>query len=220
MASAQLTVVFCLPGASYSGRFLQCWTDLLGWCLANGIRPLLSQHYSCNIYYARTMCLGADILRGAKQRPFDGKLAYDYLMWIGSDVVFTPGQFQRLLSHQVDIVAGLYLMEDGKHFATVKDWDEEYFTKHGPFQFLRPEDVQGAQRLVEVAYTGMGFMLVKHGLFEKLEYPWFRPVEKRIGDVVDFTMEDVAFCLRAKETGFTILVDPCVRVGHQKSLVL
>ncbi len=31
-----VTVVFCLPGNSFSGRFLECWTTLIAWCLANG----------------------------------------------------------------------------------------------------------------------------------------------------------------------------------------
>jgi GT2 family glycosyltransferase len=74
--------------------------------------------------------------------------------------------------------------------------------------------------LIEVSYTGMGFMLVRKEVFESLEYPWFRPLEKRIGDMVDFTMEDVAFCLKAKEKGFGIFVDTGVRVGHEKRVVL
>jgi GT2 family glycosyltransferase len=166
------------------------------------------------------MCLGADVLRGAQQKPFDGKLAYDYLMWIDSDVLFTPQQFARLLSHQCDIVAGLYLMEDGKHFAAVRDWDEEHFAKHGSFRFLTPGMLEGEEKLVEVAYTGMGFMLVKQGVFEKLEYPWFKPIEKKIGEAVDFTMEDVSLALRARELGVKVLVDPQVRVGHEKTVVL
>jgi hypothetical protein len=48
----------------------------------------------------------------------------------------------------------------------------------------------------------------------------FRPIEKKIGDMVDFTMEDVAFCLQAREKGIKILVDPEVRVGHEKNVVL
>lgn len=74
--------------------------------------------------------------------------------------------------------------------------------------------------MLEVANTGMGFMLVKRGVFESLDYPWFRPIEKRIGTMVDFTMEDVAFCLTAKEKGYKILVDPRVRVGHEKGTVV
>ncbi len=38
--------------------------------------------------------------------------------------------------------------------------------------------------------------------------------------MVDFTMEDVAFCLQAKERGFKILIDTKVRVGHEKKVVL
>ena len=209
-----LTVVFCLPGASFSGRFLECWTELVAWCLSAGIRPILSRKQSCNIYYVRNMCLGADVMRGQNQKPFDGQIDYDYLMWIDSDVVFSPQQFQRLLGHGKDIVSGIYMMEDGRSFATVKEWDEEFFAQHGHFPFLTPGDLgstppagggphsgslpqgESGPGLLEVAYTGMGFMLVKRGVFESLEYPWFRPIEKRIGDAVDFTMEDVAFCLQ------------------------
>lgn len=244
-----LTVVFCLPGSSFSGRFVQCWTNLLAWCLGNSIRPVLSQRYSCNIYYVRNMCLGADVSRGKDQKPFDGKLDYDYIMWIDSDILFTPEQFARLLSHDKEIVAGLYLMQGGSAYAAVLEWDEDYFAKHGHFRFLTPEDLatnpqpgsghpgwkdvrdenqtspnpQSTIRnpqLVGVAYAGMGFMLVKYGVFEGMEYPWFRPIQKRIGDMVDYTMEDVAFCLRAREMGYRVLADPGVKVRHEKGQVL
>jgi hypothetical protein len=111
-------------------------------------------------------------------------------------------------------------MEGGKQFATVRDWNEEYFAKNGCFEFLGEAALQGKEAPIEVAYTGMGFMLVKRGVLEKLDYPWFKPVGKRIGDMVDFTMEDVGFCLRAKEQGLQVLIDPLVRVGHEKRVVL
>ena len=220
MDKRPLTVVFCLPGASFSGRFLQCWTELLAWCLRNGITPVISQKQSCNIYYVRNMCLGADVLRGAKQKPFDGKLRYDYIMWIDSDILFTPEHFGRLLAHDADIVSGVYLMEDRKHFAAVQDWDEQYFAEHGCFRFLTPANLDGKEGLLEVAYTGMGFMLVKKGVFESMEYPWFRPLRKQIGNAVDFTMEDGGFCLFARERSFSPMVDCTVRVGHLKQLAL
>ena len=165
------------------------------------------------------MCLGADVSRGKEQKPFNGKIDYDYLMWIDSDMVFNPQHFKRLLDHNKDIVSGIYMMDDGKHFATCKNWDEEFFKKHGHFEFLIFVDVKGREGLLEVCYTGMGYMLVKKGVFESMEYPWFKPVEKQIGDMKDFTMEDVAFCLKAKEKGFKILIDPGVRVGHEKKVI-
>lgn len=239
-------IIFCLTGSNFSGKFLDCWTNLVSYCLQNNIQMVVNRRESCNIYYVRNMCLGADLQRGEAQKPFDGKIDYTHLMWIDSDMVFNPQQFQKLLDDDKDIVSGLYFMDNGQQFATVKDWDEEYFKKNGGFEFLTPKDIEATLKglpykdadkngspnpsptpsptrvegLIEVAYTGFGFMMIKKGVFESMTYPWFRPIEKKIGNMVDFTMEDVAFCLRAKETGFKVHIDPLVRVGHEKKVVL
>lgn len=214
-----MTVVFCFPGNCFSGLFLQGWTQILLFCIQNNIRPILSIHYSNNIFFVRNMCLGGNVTRGKSQKPFDGKVDYDYLMWIDSDIVFNPGQFAAILNHQADIVSGLYLMEGGRNFATVKDWDEEYFKKNGFFRFLSPADIQKAEGLMEVTYTGMGFMLVKKGVFEAMEYPWFEPKKHEIGGMADYSSEDVGFCLKAREKGFKVMADPKAIVGHEKKIV-
>jgi GT2 family glycosyltransferase len=214
------TIVFCLPGNQVSSKFLECWSALLLYCVFNNIRPVLSLRQSCNIYYVRNMCLGADVLAGKNQEPFQGKIDYDYIMWIDSDILFTPTNFEALLKHDLDIVSGLYHMEDGKSYAAYRFWDEGYFKKHGCFEPLTAETIAAQKAPFAVDYAGMGFMLVKKGVFEKMEYPWFRPIEKKIGRAVDFTMEDVSFCLTARKLGFGILVDPNVLVGHEKKVVL
>jgi len=218
-------VIFALPGREFSGRFLQCWTELVYACLQNGIQPIMSQHYSPLLYYVRNMCLGGDNLRGIDQKPFGGQLDYDYIMWIDSDVVFTPDHFFKLLQDDKDIASGLYMMADNTHYATVEDWDDEFFLKHGHFQFLNREMVQAKQgKLFTADYTGFGWVLIKKGVFESLQYPWFQPVwtEYNIdGKIVrDFTMEDVAFCKMIKEKGYDVWIDPSVIVGHEKMVVL
>lgn len=218
-------VIFALPGREFSGRFLQCWTELVYACLQNGIQPIMSQHYSPLLYYVRNMCLGGDNLRGIDQKPFGGQFDYDYIMWIDSDVVFTPDHFFKLLQDDKDIVSGLYMMSDNTHYATVEDWDDDFFLKHGHFQFLNREMVQAKQgKLFTADYTGFGWVLVKKGVFESLQYPWFQPVwtEYNIdGKIVrDFTMEDVAFCKMIKEKGYDVWIDPAVIVGHEKVMVL
>jgi hypothetical protein len=218
-------VIFALPGREFSGRFLQCWTELVYACLQNGIQPIMSQHYSPLLYYVRNMCLGGDNLRGIDQKPFGGQFDYDYIMWIDSDVVFTPDHFFKLLQDDKDIASGLYMMSDNTHYATVEDWDDEFFLKHGHFQFLNREMVQAKQgKLFTADYTGFGWVLIKKGVFESLQYPWFQPVwtEYNIdGKIVrDFTMEDVAFCKMIKEKGYDVWIDPSVIVGHEKMVVL
>jgi GT2 family glycosyltransferase len=209
-------IIFCLPGRSFSGAFLKCWTELYAELVARGFNPMFVQKYTSNVYYVRSMCLGADVRRGVHQKPFDGKVDYDYLMWIDSDIIFTPNDFFRLLNHRKDIVGGLYLMENGLQFPVVEKWDEEYFQKNGTFQFMEKDEVANKKGIFEVAYNGFGFLLIKKGVFEKIPYPWFAPKMLKIGNCEDFPSEDVSFCLRARDAGFKIYTDPNVIVGHEK----
>jgi hypothetical protein len=141
-------------------------------------------------------------------------------MWIDSDIVFNPDQFFKLIAWKKDIVSGIYMMEGGKFFASVQNWDEEYFKQHGSFQFMTPEDIKNKKDLIEVDYTGFGFLLAKYGIFESLEYPWFQPIFHTIGNARDFSAEDVSACRLLKEKGFHIYIDPAIRVGHEKKVIL
>ena len=79
------------------------------------------------VSYARCLCLGADVRRGTHQKPFDGKIDYDYIMWIDSDQVFSFEQIQKLISYDKDIVSGIYKMSDNINYATVETMDEQFF---------------------------------------------------------------------------------------------
>ena len=176
-------ILFAIPGREFSGNFLNCWTDTLLKCIKNGINPMLSNKYSSMVSYARCLCLGADVRRGVNQAPYDGKIDYDYIMWIDSDIVFSFEQIQKLISYDKDIVSGIYKTENGENFACVKDWDQNYYKKNGSFYFLQRKDVLNRHGLMEVDYNGMGFMLIKKGVFEKVKYPWFCQLKKQIGDL-------------------------------------
>jgi GT2 family glycosyltransferase len=125
---------------------------------------------------------------------------------------------------EVNIASGLYLMADGsrepKKFATVVDWDEKFFEKNGYFKFVEREDIVGETKPFVADYTGFGFMLIKKGVFESLDYPWFQPIFFNIGNAHDFCMEDVGFCLKAKEKGHKVWINPQVIVKHEKKILL
>ena len=61
--------------------------------------------------------------------------------------------------------------------------------------------------------------MIKKGVFEEMEYPWFAPKMQvfESGSVQDMCGEDVSFCLDAKEMGYDIWCDPRIRVGHEKT---
>jgi hypothetical protein len=214
-------VIFCMPGRTYSREFLLGWTDLIMQASARGHQCMVSQQYTSCVHFARAKCLGGDVLKGPNQKPFQGQVDYDVIMWIDSDMVFRPDDFFTLLESPHDVTAGLYMMESMKEFAAVKDWDTAHFAEHGAFKFLEPADVDPESRYLQVAYSGMGWMMIRKGVVEDLKYPWFYgPLEVISDSVVDMNSEDVSFCKALVAAGHPIYVDTKVRVGHQKALVI
>lgn len=212
-----MKIVFCLPGRQYSREFLMSWTELMMQATAKGHQCMVSQNYSSVVHFSRAKCLGGDVTAGANQKPFQGKVDYDAIMWIDSDIIFKPEDFFSLLESPHDVTAGMYMMEDMQHFAIVKEWDEEYFKKNGTFEFVKADDMsKTTNRYTKVAYSGMGWMLMHKGVLEEIQYPWFYGELQQIGAMQDMMAEDVALCRKLKE----VYVDTTVRVGHQKSVIL
>ena len=223
-----LKIIFCLPGTTFTHNFLMSWSNILTYCLNNKIIPIISQKTNSNVYFVRNACLGGNIMAGVNQKPFGGRIDYDFIMWIDSDQVFTVEQFAKLLAHNKNIVSGLYLMKGGDNYATVKHWDENFFKKNGYFRFLSKNDIESIVKkstdLFTVDYTGFGWMLIKKGVIEKMQYPWFHAKEFTTTvngvQVKEMLSEDLSFCHAVKDLGFKIYIDPTIIVGHEKMQIL
>ena len=108
------TIVFCLPGRGCSFTFLKNFVQLCFDMVQNGMSIQISQDYSSMVNFARCKCLGANVLRGPKQVPWDGKLAYDYQLWIDSDIVFDTNKFWQFVTWQfLQRVKSKRLLQDG-----------------------------------------------------------------------------------------------------------
>ena len=213
-----MRIVFCLPGNTYSGTFLQCFTDVWTWCLQNGIQPVLSQSYSSMVNFARCQVAGADVNRGLKQKPFNGQ-HYDYMMWIDSDQIFKVENFTKLLSMQSDVASGWYSQPHG-YTPVVEKLNEDYFAENGHYQFIKEDEMQARKFAFKADYIGFGWVLVKQGVFEQMEYPWFAPKKLKVPQGYEMCSEDVAWCLDAKALGIDIYVDPQIHVGHEKIQII
>ena len=219
-----MKVVLALPGKSFSGTFLMNWTQTVMSLSKKGYEVVVTNEYSSYVTYSRMKPLGLDVLRGADQVPFGGTLNYDVWLTIDSDIIFTPEQVIQLIedTEKYPVVSGLYRMQDGVHFATVQEWDVEYFKKYGSFEFMR--DLP-ADKYVPVAYSGMGFFACRRGVIEKLKYPYFSyplvEIEAEDGKILrDTCSEDVSFCKNLTDAGFEIMVNTGLHVGHEKTLVV
>lgn len=218
-----MKVILCLTGNNFSGNFLDCYGETIHYFIRKGWDFAVSRKESSSVFHVRSAVLGADVLRGKKQKPFDNKVNYDWLMWIDSDIVWRPQQIEELLNTKGDVVSGLYIMSNNVQFTAVETLDNQFFKKNGYYEFLTRDKLNEDKykQPFEVDYVGMGFMAVKRGVFENLDYPWFKPKNFDLGnDIVDFSSEDVGFCQRAKHKGFSIVVNPSIIVGHEKKVIL
>ena len=224
-------IVFCLPGRNVSYTYLKNFVSLCFDIVQNGMSIQISQDYSSMVNFARCKCLGANVLRGPDQVPWDGKLEYDYQIWIDSDIVFNTDQFWQLLDladdgeQEREIVAGWYATEDGTTTSVAHWLEEDDFRKNGGvMNHETVESISKRKKPFTVDYTGFGWVMIKNGVFEdeKMTYPWFAPKMQQFesGAVQDMCGEDVSFCLDAIDAGYDIWCDPRIRVGHEKTRVI
>jgi hypothetical protein len=122
----------------------------------------------------------------------------DYLLWLDSDMRFPKETIGHLLSRDKPIVAANYSTRrmPVKPTAMVDD---------GSGNVGRVYTAPDSEGLQPVDYLGMGVMMVKREVFEKLEQPWFAiPYSTKGGHYIG---EDCFFCTKAREAGFEVLVD-------------
>lgn len=145
-----------------------------------------------------------------------GKFTYNKIFWIDSDIEWTPEDFKKLYDSELDIVSGLYALDNNGRVAV------HYPNEHGVPTRVSALEFTFYDEPVEVGGVGFGFLAVKCGVFESIPKPWFiighvqwtpeKPMKVNVG-------EDYSWCGLAQRAGYKIWVDPLVRVKHHKETV-
>ena len=225
-------IVFALPGDNFSSKFLISWTATISklW-ETRRYDIMISPATGSYVPFVRMTTLGLDVLRGEEQKPFNGQ-HFDIWITIDSDIIFTYEQVIKLIesTDEHPVVAGMYRMADLVNYAFVKDWDETFFKEKGVFQFITPEDIEKWKKETEfkyfpVVYSGLGFMAIRKEVFDKIKYPYFDSeiltIKNQDGTVIrDICSEDVSLCKKITQSGYQIMVNTDIRVGHLKPLII
>lgn len=225
------TIAFCLPGLMYSGTFMTQFMRLLFDLQGMGINFYISQKYSSMVNHARSDCLEADNYAGTMLTPFRGKVPYDYIMWIDSDMIFKTEDLMDLLAMDKDVAAGWYVQSPGNGLMPTSDTtvvinsDKKELYEKGSNKCETVEDMAKKTGPFTADYCGFGWVLVKKGVYEKIPYPWFVPrvvqLKKPDGTILeDVQSEDISMCEDFRKYGFDIWINPKVRVGHHKLVAL
>ena len=209
-------IVFCCPGNHFSEYWVSCFGRTLIDLYDRGYSLRTKIAYHPNVYDARNWLLinfPSGLKKDKKDIPWNGDLDYDYIMWIDSDMVWEPEHILTLLRYDKDIVTGVTMLANNTCNMVALDDDE--------YDMMSYSLIKG-KGLTEVRACGFAFVLVKRGVFEKVKYPWFRPVyfyNKEL-EMDKPVSEDIGFCMLAKEAGYKIYVDPDVVLGHEKRVML
>ena len=132
---------------------------------------------------------------------------FDYLFSVDSDIAFAPDTLVKMLSHDKDIVSGVYIQRiPGKHTIEIMRQNDRGGVTHVDW------DVIKGQGLVPIDGCGFGCALIKREVFVGIPYPQF--VYKSAIDHKDTISEDVYFCLKARENGFKLWCDTSVICDH------
>ena len=132
----------------------------------------------------------------------------DYVMWFDSDMVFPPNTLELLMEHmenpEIDMVSGLY-------FRRVQPFTPVLFDKlelgDDKVEWTDFEEIKAEP--FEVGGCGFGCVLMPTDIFIDVQSEFgqmFTPI-KGMG-------EDLSFCWRARQLGFSIWCDPRIPLGH------
>lgn len=130
----------------------------------------------------------------------------DYVFWLDSDMVFSPDTLERMFKamEKDTIVTGLYFRR-AVPFTPVL-FDKLEMTKDG-CEWTDFKDIPDTP--FEVGGCGFGCVLMptEAAVAVSLNFKqMFNPM-KGVG-------EDLAFCWRARQSGYKIICDPSIQLGH------
>lgn len=139
---------------------------------------------------------------------------YTHILFLDADMKWPTDVLHRMLRHHdKGIVSGLYFLKGGVYSpvamrdgfipegSKTKQYHYDYGYKDTGAE-LRPEQV-----------VGMGCTLIPMAVFDAIgPRPWFRYADD--DDGWPRVSEDVTFCQKAADAGFSIWLDPTVKCHH------
>lgn len=213
-----INLIIATPGHSMMASYVKSLISTIDELSKRGISVTFTNAYASHVGDAREVTISGTFNNSlTEQKPLEGAITYDKILWIDSDIAWTPENVIELYESDKDIISGCYLLASGEVVA--------YEKLFGP-PFLH-EQVMNMVEPVEVSSVGFGFLCIKSGIFEKLSRPWFQSTngtyidpETKKETIFPIMGEDVSWCKRVKDLGFKIWLDPNVKVLHHKTMKL
>lgn len=162
------------------------------------------------------------------------EIGVDYSLWLDMDQTFPRDMIEKLfevISDERPIVGGMYFLKK-EPFPPVLgryvEWEsdalpfQDYYEKMGfvhpdgrPLMSWRPITYFDKTTPFQADVIGLGCVLMKHSIFQKLSYPYFYYTpDPRPGKEFLQMDEVMPFCAQLKKLDIPIWIDPRVQCGH------
>jgi GT2 family glycosyltransferase len=153
------------------------------------------------VAFAMAKKANADIARNSAAEITTDEV--DYIFYLDDDILVPDNALEKLLSHGKDIVSGLYFRNNYPFLPMLYKKQSDRYEAVIDYE---------KNKLIEVDACGTGCTLIKAEVFKKLDKPYFKNNEADGG-----FSEDLYFCKKAKEAGFTIHCDTSINCAHMSS---
>jgi len=144
---------------------------------------------------------------------------FSHVLFLDADMVWPTDTLSRMLRHAGDpmaIVCGLYVIRTPPYSPVAMSGR---FREEGSAVNQFYYQLEYGKELVEVDVVGMGCCLIPLSVFDAIgPRPWFEYGNDDNG--WPRVTEDVPFCLKAKEAGYRVCLDPTVKCGHVQPMVV
>lgn len=216
MTKPHVNLIIATPGHSLLNSYVKSLLNTVHALASKGITYAYTNNYASHVGDAREVTLSGTMVNQINNsQPLSGEVTYDKILWIDSDIAFTPEDVLKLYESDKEIISGGYLFGDGS-VAAYKTFGKNGYTH---------QDIMEMKEVTEIEGCGFGFLMVKQGIFEQLSRPWFQQVMGSVelnDKIIEFPImgEDLSWCKRVRDLGYKIYLDPSVKVTHHKQVKL
>ncbi len=204
-----MKIILNIPGNMISAPTFNSILKFQGWTQQfKDFTLIINNGSSSHVGFAREKLVGY----GTGKLFPDEWMDYDYQFWVDSDIEFDHSHFEMLVDDNQDIMTGYYRMSDARNRCCV--------FPEGGTEFVSAEQIEQCTTLIPLDHGGFGFTLIKKGVFESIERPYFLDQTVQRDGKTIYVGEDIAFFHKAKEAGYKIYADPRCRVLHYKTFLI
>lgn len=148
---------------------------------------------------------------------------WTHLLWLDADIMLKNDTIKRMIEVDKPICAGLYYETSDRRQPESFRHSQVPFRRDPPIDFKKNEYFEFPDEAEDVYLGGLGLVMFKREVFDKIEKPYFlysSEYENKFKDDYFSVSEDFWVLLKLQKVGIKITYVPDISAGHCGSVVV